>query len=354
MIDKFVLELIGFLTPAVALLALLLFFPEKIEKWSALAWKAIGWFGILGRKAKKKYIKHDLQGRMNDFVKHLRKSTPELPKEKLVIEWVDTDIGRKSFIADGNVVLRLHSSDRKDHNFVHAAYLYISTALLYKAKRYLSPIQREAIDLYMCAELLKKEKPSTVDFFLQKYLHPQAKKKKARLTNYLDDFVQIDHNNLFAHILLKELHYLGDKVFGRRQDDQIIKEVNGLINFLKQISNRMIGDENDTDFNGVYCKFGIIIIGRREKLVNSINPYINFIRRNFVEKSIETIYLLSRRENAHYLKEIIQPFLNDYSLVRNVRLNQVFRYDNDRREQVKCCLMVLRLKDIKMIVPSRF
>ena len=203
MIDQLVLKLIALFTPAVALLALLLFLPEKIEKWSALLWKAIKYFGILSRKARKKYIKHDLQGRVNDFVRHLRKSTPELPKEKLAIEWVDTDMERKSFIEGGNVVLRLHSSDSKDHNFVHAAYLYISTALLYKAKRYLSPIQREAIDLYVCSELLKREKPSTVDFFLEAYLHPRAKKKKAKLTNYLDDFVQIDHNNLFCPHFVK-------------------------------------------------------------------------------------------------------------------------------------------------------
>ena len=129
MIEKLVLWSVTLLTPVGALLALLLFFPEKIEKWSALLWKVIGWCGILSRKAKKKYVKHDLQGRMNDFVKHLRKSTPELPNEKLSVEWVDTSMARKSFIEGGNVVLRLHSSDFRDHNFVHAAFsVYIDRA----------------------------------------------------------------------------------------------------------------------------------------------------------------------------------------------------------------------------------
>ena len=214
-------------------------------------------------------------------------------------------------------------------------FLYISTALVYKTKRYLSPTQREAIDLYMCEKFLRREKATTVDFFLQEYLHPRAKKKKDKLTNYLDDFVQIDNNNLFVAVLLKELHYLGEKVFGRRRDEQIIKEVNGLIDFLKRISNRMVGDENEPSFNGNYCKFGITIIGRKSKLQASIDPYVNFIRKAFVEQNIETIYVLSREENARYLNDIIQPFLDNYSLVRNVSLDQVLRYDDETREKVK-------------------
>lgn len=355
MTDQIFLWLISIFTPAGLLLALLLFFPEKIEKWAALLWKAIDWLGILGRKARKKYIKHDLQGRMNDFVGALRKNAPELPQEKLSIEWVDPAMKRESFIAKGGVVLRLHASDPEDRNFVHGAYLYISTVLLFKAKRYLSPTQREAIDLFVCSSLLRKEKPGTVGFFLEEYLQPKAKKGKGKLNNYLDDFAQIDANNLFVPVLLKELHYLGDKVFGHRKDDKIISEVNGLIDFLKLISSRTVGDDTrNPDFNGDYCKFGIMIVGRREKLTSSITPYINFIKNTFVAKKTETIYLLSRIENRHYLQEIIEPFMKDYTLIMETRLMQTLRYEDGGQKAVHCYLMVLRKNDIRLITPSRF
>ena len=216
----------------------------------------------------------------------------------------------------------------------------------------MSPAQRKALNLHLCENLLKKEKASTVDFFLEEYLHPSTRRSK--ITDYLDDFSQIDHNNLFYPILIKELHYLGNKVFGRRQDALIIKEVNGLIGFLKEISNRKIGDTHDKDTNGIYCKFGIVIIGLKRKLFVSLDPYIKFIQGHFVKNRFETIYLLGKEENTDYLKKIMQPFLDKYELVDNRRLNQVFRYEDGRSEANECRLMVLRLKNISMIIPSRF
>jgi len=56
------------LPPVLVLVIILLFFPEKIEKWSALLWKLMSFMGGLFRFARKRYIKHDLQGRVNDFV----------------------------------------------------------------------------------------------------------------------------------------------------------------------------------------------------------------------------------------------------------------------------------------------
>src|SRR5438552_333653 len=152
--------------PVVLLLLALLFFPEKIEAWSALLWKLLNRFGRLFKGAHRRYVKHDLQGRVNDFVKSLRREVPAIGATKLRLEWVDPSVPRKSFIENETVVLRLRRNDPADQNFVHGAYLFVSGMLLRRPKRYLSPSQRDAIDLFVCSKLLEREKPAVVEAFL--------------------------------------------------------------------------------------------------------------------------------------------------------------------------------------------
>ena len=131
-------EIISALITLIGTGAFVVLFPEKIEKWIALFWKIAQGINGLKKIAQKKYIKHDIQGRTNDFTKEARKLVPDLREEKLSLEWAEAGTQRESFINEGKVVVRLDSSDLEDHNFVHAAYLYISAAFLYKARRYLS------------------------------------------------------------------------------------------------------------------------------------------------------------------------------------------------------------------------
>lgn len=351
-------EIIRLLTPWLfgafgpfALLVLLLFVPEKIEKWSALLWKLLSLFGNIFRSAHRQYVKHDLQGRVNDFAKRLRRDVSRMPEEKLRVEWIDPTVTRESFIADGQVVLRLRRDDPQDHNFVHGAYLYVSATLLRKAKRYLSLSQRHAIDLFVCTKLIESEKSSVVGFFLDEYLHPKTAGSGSKIAAYLDDFAIIDDGKLYFPVFMQELHFLGDKVFGRRKDDLVIKEVRGLINFLKPIATRRIGEEGDLHFDGEYCRFGLVIIGKPKKLLESIEPYVHYINKELVQKDVETIYLLSRKENRRYLEEIFQQFSESYNAERRFSFRRKLKYE-DFEEIADQYLMVLRKKDIEIIQAS--
>lgn len=351
-------EIIRLLTPWLfgafgpfALLVLLLFVPEKIEKWSALLWRLLSQFGNVFRSAHRRYVKHDLQGRVNDFAKRLRRDISGMPEDKLRVEWVDPTVTRESFIADGQVVLRLRRDDPQDHNFVHGAYLYVSATLLRKAKRYLSLSQRHAIDLFVCTKLIESEKSSVVGFFLDEYLHPKTAGSGSKIAAYLDDFAIIDDGKFYFPVFMQELQFLGDKVFGRRKDDLVIREVTGLIDFLKPIATRRIGEEGDFNFDGEYCKFGLVIIGKRKKLMESIEPYVAYIKNALVQKGVETIYLLSGKQHRRDLEEISQRFSESYYTVRRCSFRRKLKYA-DFDEIADTCLVVLRKKEIEIIQAS--
>lgn len=343
--------LIG-LPPAAVLLILLLFFPEKIEKWSALLWKAVGAIGGIFRSARKKAIKHDLQGRVNDFVKRLRKKVPGSFNDKLILEWVDPGTAKSALLADGRIVLRLRSNDPQDHNFVHATYLYVSRCLLSKTKRYLSSPQKEALDIFVSSKLLREEKPSVVGYFLDEYLHPTTDNTKSKTAVLIDDFSIIDRAGFFFPLLIQELEFMGDKIFGRRRTDLIVREVYDVVDFLRPVSQRTIGDDHgDLNFDGSYTRFGIVIVGKPQKLLSSVQPYIGYIRNVLVSKDMTSIYIIGRKENQGRIDEICSAFNGSYSSVRNMTMRRPLRY-SDRIEHALQYLVVLRRRTPELITPS--
>lgn len=339
------------LSPAVLTLLVLLLAPEKIEKWSALLWKALSKLGGVFRSAQKRYVKHDLQGRINEFVKSLRKQLPSVADTRFKVDWIDPMLDRKAFVDRGEIIMRLRRDDPYDHNFVHGSYLFVSEMLLKKTKRYISPSQKEALDLFVCSKLLEQEKPAVVSFFLDEYLHPGTELTKSKVAIYVDDFAIIDKGGLFFPVLAQELEFLGEKVFGRRREDQIIKEVDGLVHFLKPIATRTVGDQSDLRHDGSYCRFAIVIVGKPSKLLTSIDPYVGYIRGSLQPKQTETIYLLGRAENERRLQELCDRVGDAYDCCHRVKFSSFLRY-SDRRELALQHLTVLRLKGTPMVRAS--
>ncbi len=331
------------LSPVLVLGIILLFFPDKIEKWSALLWKLMSLMGSLFRFARKRYIKHDLQGRVNDFVRRLRKKTPESFNVKLELEWVDSNTKRSAFLADGRFILRLRANDPQDHNFVHASYLYISKCLLSKTKRYLSNPQKDAIDLFTSSKLIKEEKPSVIGYFLDEYLHPSTSDPKSKQAKLIDDFAIIDKAGYFFPLFIQELEYIGDKIFGKKRNQMIANEVYRLVDFLRPLSQRRAGDETDLDFNGSYCKIAIVIVGKRKKLLYSIEPYVSVIKNKIIPNKVDTIYVVGRKENKSKLDQLCFKFIDKYECVRNLTTERSFALQY---------LVILRRKGSELVIPS--
>jgi len=334
------------------ILVYLLLHPEKIEKWSALLWRFLSNLGTFFKFAHKQYVKHDMQSRVNEFARGLSKDAPFLASKRVRVEWVGPDMTRENFLQDDQVILRLRRDDPEDLNFVHGAYLFVSTSLLFKTKRYLSQSQRRAVDLYVTTSLIEQEKPGVRAHFLDNYLHPQLAKTKSKTARFFDAFARIDEAGYFYPVFLQELDFLGQKAFGARKDDRIIIEVNSLINFLTPIALRQIGDDEvELEFKQQYCRFAVVIVGRSYKLTQSGEVYIGFIRKNLIPENIETVYLLGPWKNRGVIRSICKDLRDVYEECRIHKSSVVLRY-GDQRVERKQFLVVLRMKGIKLFQPS--
>ena len=327
--------------------------PDKIEKWASLFWKILSRFRKFCRGAHKKYVKHDLQSRVNEFVSSLKRNAPAIATDRFVLEYVDPDITRKAFLNEGRAVIRLKRDDPEDLNFVHGAYLFTSQCLLDKPKRYLAPSQREALDLFVCGQLIEAQKTSVRSIYIDEYLHPKTRNAKSAVSRYVDSFESIEEGRLFFPVLLQELEFLGERVFGSRKDNRINTEVKDLISFLRRVAERVVGQEGDLTFEGQYCRFGIVIVGRSSKVSSSIQPYINFIRQNLVTRDAETIYVLGDIKNRERINEIGDKFSSGYERIRHRLARRKIKFGDGREESVDQYLVVLRKRNLPLIRSSR-
>ena len=288
-----------------------------------------------------------MQGNINNYVKQVSKAIPTLESQKVKIELVDEKTPKSSMLTDGTVILRLRKNDPQELNFVHGAYLFVSTSLLFRVKRYISQPQREALDLYVTTRLIEKEKSSVVDYFLDEYLHPKLKDVTSPRSEYFNQISVIDGGGLFYPVLLEELHFLGSKVFGGRKDDRIKSDVHELISYLERVTNRVVGiDTNELHFKRDFCRTTIMIIGKKDKMYfQDRAPYIKYIRDVIHKDNIDTAYLLANWGNKGFVDDVCAEIADIYQVYRSKKIKRLLNFPDGSKKLADTYLVVIKRVD---------
>jgi hypothetical protein len=301
--SEFLKYIIAFFGGSGLILFILFLFPEKVEKWSVMLWKIIY---FLFKKGEKKIVAHDIQGRVNEFCKSLKKEIANFEPVGISIQWVTEKEKQSDFFKENRLIIRMRQHADQNKNFVYASMVFISKALLTKTKKYLSQTQRESIDLFVGRKLFEKERPQIIDRFFEDYFSPVALSSN-KIMELLEKYEIIDKVGIFFPVLVQELTFLGEKVFYKPRDEKIITEVTSFINFLQKYAEREVGDETTPqNFEGAYCRCGIVIIAKSSKRERGdLNPFIGYIQK-LVEKKLENIYLIgsASKDNRNFIDQI--------------------------------------------------
>ncbi|MCB1326512.1 MAG: hypothetical protein H7A21_06215 [Spirochaetales bacterium] len=293
---------------------LLLYAPEKIEKWASLLAKWLSKIRVFSSAAHRRYVKFDLQGRLNEFLKRKARQNPFFAVDRVRLEYVEPDIDRQAFLQKDAVLVRIRRHDPRDLNFVFATHLWVSTALLHTIKRYLAPTQRESLDLYVTSKILEEQKPHIRGYFLDHYLHNRVA-ENTKVRDYYSTYVHIDERGLFFAVYMQELEAIGSHVFGKPQSQAVAKEVKDMLEFLSRIADRELGEESDLEFNHKVSSFAIVIVGKKEKIEYSIEPYVTFIQNGLLPKGIVNIHLLGALQRKTLIDQISYRFTDQYDRV---------------------------------------
>ncbi len=336
---------IGLIIGGVSVIAYLITHPTKLEKLIALIYK---YAKLVIKSAEYKYIQYDIQGKVNDFTAELKKKVPNLNPIKVKLEWIDSTKSREEFIKDDKLVIRMHKSDNQVKNIINGTFSFVSYALLRKAKSYIAKYQKDSIDLFVSYKLLEKEKVELLDEFVQEYLKSGMEREK--VADFYDKYYDIDKVGIFFPILLTELTFLGEKVFGKKRDNERIhKEVRDLVNLLYKYAHRKLDERMTTDFEREYCKFAIRIIGKKFTVKSSgERVYINHLKQ--ICGSYETIYLLGGIENKDFINKVVKKCLEeiDFNVFKDYTFKAKIKDSEGNYFDVHDYLCVLRNNKLQL------
>lgn len=283
---------------------LALHYQEEIQKYSVTFWKGVR---IFWKKADKKIVSNDIEGRVNRFTKSLKKEMTHFEPVGVQIQWVEEGESPSEFFNDGRLIIRMREHQNQNKNFVYASMVFISRTVLQKTKKYISKTQKESLDLFIAKKLFEKEKPQIADQFFEDFFSP--KMDIAKVAELVEKYSIIDKAALFFPVLVQELTFLGEKVFWKRRGDIIITEVNRLVDFLEDYANREVGQEMPSKyFDGVYCRCSIVIISkyfRRE--LRHIGMYTEHID-SLTSQAVENVYIIgpASEDNIQFITEIVR------------------------------------------------
>ena len=130
-----------------------------------------------------------------------------------------------------------------------------------------------------------------------------------------------------------------------------MNEVDDLLRFLRKFAGRIVGQQTDTRFEGGYCRFGMIIVGRWEVLETyDVEPTVAYMRKTLVRYA-ETIYVLAPRKNENYVEDIYERFKDQYD-ARRLGFRGFINLADGKEKYVRSYLLIMRRRGTPMVEAS--
>ncbi len=292
MIEQGIVQLLSSFSAGVVLTLIVVYVifknPDKVKKWLAMFWEFVSLFW---KKAEYLAIKNDIEGRVNSFVRSVEtNTTTSFPRVK--VHWIGNEEDEGLVWDEDEVIVVMRDRKHKTKNFVHATYIFTSETLLNRSKRHLSKKQKKSLDLYATQQILKDEYPSALEQFMNDYIVPNLTQDDD-LRLLIKQFEKIQELGVFFPILVQELSTLGSKVFLEKPNQEIIVEVNDLIKFLENFSQREVGDTSvEETFRGKYTRCTIkIVASKATRDRNDVELHASRIRGS-IHEACENIYVI--------------------------------------------------------------
>ena len=257
-------------------------------------------------------IRSALNPRIDDLRQHLG-INEELPS--VDVRFARPRSNERPQFENGRVIVFLRDATAsRSENIVKAAMHYVGSSVLPQARPFMDQFTNQALDLTLARRLLQNEQDALRHY--TRYFVDDICSVAPQLNNLYGQIVSIDERGLLPGVLLHELSLLSLRLGPAYYHSAAVQtEVVGFIRFLENIATRERSEIGPLDFNIVYIKVKIILLGRDETLdEQGFQPYMRQISRAFLE-GFHGAYVLAAGRKA----KLVQEFLD------GLRENKYFR-----------------------------
>lgn len=174
------------------------------------------------KKLQKKAIASNIEGTVNDTVKHLQKELPNGWINKASINWVKSkDIDS---IQDGEVILRLKPLSSQDSNFLNGIYYFFSNVLFPNTSEIIPSNIKKATSLQISKRTISNKQPYLTEKFKKELLDEELKKDSS-IANYYSKYEEIDRCGYFTGAFVREVDKVAESARYTELRNKIDEEI---------------------------------------------------------------------------------------------------------------------------------
>lgn len=246
---------------------------------------------VTGRlEHEKRYISNDIRGQLNVARRKMHFGKEILPKA-VAVAWVHTGGGEVHDIREGEFIVRLDAREQQERNIATLATALVRRSTLTGLRHLIDAPLQTVIDLNLVRTLLKAVgNRHALDWFLENdYLPGISVDPQTGHRN--EQIVAIDERGLFTRLLLLELEQFSKEMAGRAPRPYMAGEIEGLVDFLYRLCTRQFGQDVPLRYHRAFIRIGIILVAKMDKILDSIDPYVQAMQFNLQSKS-NSIYVL--------------------------------------------------------------
>lgn len=297
--------------------------PEKAERKIAWFYRTFNW---ISKRWDYKNVASNIQANINTCGEKLNKETPGVLPHAMKIDWVKNTNDAQAYLKNGEVIVTIDYSHNQDRNLVVATLAYLEKGLLPNVRPYVDKILMKSTDFIVARNFLKYSNVhSATNYFFENVFKPEIEKnpllkEDCLLLENLEDI------GFFSKIYLRQLKFLGLKLFPSFPNESIKNEIREFAYFLKDIALREPKEFVKLMFHKNKIRVNIMLVARAETKLRGTEAYIQRVDI-CITKGIEQLYICSRdsdnislaeevAENLEYTDKI--KILGKYKFVQSI------------------------------------
>jgi len=262
---------------------------DRSDLWRSRVYRAV--FSVTGkREHEKKYVGNDVMARLNLARRALRPVEGILPRA-VKVDWVEGGEGAAYDLKEGQFVVRLDPSTQQERNIALLACAIVRRTTLTGLRHSVEEPLQVAIDMNLARTLLSRlGTTSALDWFLANdYRTATSASPQALRRN--EQVLALDQRGLFTLMFLVELEDFERRIRGMAPKPYMAGEIEGLLDFLCTLAGKEVGEEVPLNYSKAYIRVGVIIVAKKAKLLESVEPYVLALQHHF-KKQMNSVYVI--------------------------------------------------------------
>lgn len=285
--------LVSFLSGAGVIGALLVWSLNNYKKIEALAAWFYRTFSWASHRFEYGSVATNIQTKVNSFGEELNKSAGNVLPHAMKIEWTKNAKEVETSLRKGEIIVTMDYSQNQDRNLVISTLAYLGKDLLPRVRPYVDKTLMKATDFTVAKNIFVSGKQdSAISFFFENYLEPEIE-KEPQLRYFCTILDRLERVGFFSRILLRELKYMGEKVFPATPDSVTRHESGDFAEFLARVATRERGEDVCLTFARSRIRTSIMLIARQETKKWGLRPYRRRTQIN-LDRGIEHMYICAR------------------------------------------------------------